>query len=254
VGRLLFLLPILAWAQAPTGRVHGVITNAFAAGPVTVRIFSVDPAEAPIEEQADDAERFNLRSIKPGWHVLSIDAPGFHDFVHAVKVEAGKDIDLGTLSPPLQDCTSGCNKSMPLAVLTVCEALESRERYDHAEVVIVGIFKSGLDETLRQDCPNQLVTGDVGSGQIGWMSAIALTRPTDPPESLRAEIEKKRAIVLASGPPGAHPRPERVTALYGRLVSPSGLTSVPCCTAPVEINAAPARLVGLDERDFRVLR
>jgi hypothetical protein len=86
------------------------------------------------------------------------------------------------------------------------------------------------------------------------MSAIALTHPTDAPESLRAEIEKKRAIILASGPPGAHPRPERVVALYGRLVSPSGLISIPCCTAPVEINAAPARLVGLNERDFRVLR
>jgi hypothetical protein len=133
--------------------------------------------------------------------------------------------------------------------MTVCEALKNRDQSDFNPVVIVGIFKSGLDETLRQDCPNQLVTGD-----IGWMSAIALTRPTDPPESLRPEIEKKRQIILNSGPPGAHPRPERVTALYGRLVSPSGLTSIPCCTALVEINAAPARLIGLDERDFRVLR
>ena len=196
MGRLLFLLPLLACAQAPTGRVHGTITNASAAGPVNVRIFSVDLPETPVEVDADDAERFNLRNIQPGWHILSIDGPGFRDFVHAVKIEAGQDIDLQTLSPPLQDCTLGCSKSMPLTVLTVCEALQSREQYNLYNVVLVGIFKSGLDETLRQDCPNQLVTGD-----IGFMSAIALTHPADPPESLRAEIEKKRAIVLSSGPP-----------------------------------------------------
>ena len=254
MGRLLFLLPILAWAQAPTSSVHGVIKDASTAGPVTVRIRSLDLSENPVDVETDDAERFNFRNIVPGWHILSINGPEFYDFVQAVKVEAGQDVDLHVLSPFLQGCAI-CN-SVPVnsmrfdpTVLTVCEAIEKRDSLRLMPVVIVGIFKSGLDETLRQDCPNQLVTGD-----IGWMSAIALTRPTAPPDSLRDEIEKKRQVVLASGPPGAHPRPERVTALYGRLVSPSGLTSIPCCTAPVEIQAAPARLLGLDERDFRVLR
>jgi hypothetical protein len=237
VRRLLFLLPILAWAQAPTGSVHAV---------------AVDHAGAVIPA----AEIRTHSTEAPDRNIASITAQGFREAVRAI--HPGQDLGdvvLDVWPFPIGVLTVGeSTPPPPPTVLTVCEALEKRDRFDQMRVVIVGIFKSGLDETLRQDCPSQLVTGDIGSGQIGWMSAIALTRPTDPPESLRAEIEKKRAVILKSGPPGAQPRPERVVALYGRLVSPSGLTSIPCCTAPIEIQAAPARLVGLDERDFRVLR
>jgi hypothetical protein len=256
------LVPILAWAQIPAGSVHGVIKSGFDR-PANIRLFGVNPAHPATDVQADQAEKFQLQHIDPGWYILSVEQPEFYQFVQAVKVEPGQDNDLGTVAPTFDFCkvmglcsgksfTRGVSEPLPSPpplVLTVCEALRDLERYNLDSVVIVGIFKSGLDETLREDCPNQLVTGD-----IGWMSAIALTRPTAPPDSLRDEIEKKRQIILNSGPPGAHPRPERVTALYGRLVSPSGLTSSPCCTAPAEINAAPARLLGLDERDFRVLR
>jgi hypothetical protein len=225
VGRLLFLLPLLACAQ--------------------VRPNVVDPSGAPIPDAL-----VTVQHADSTWSVVSIAAPGFREAVHPIP--AGREAELGRIVLDLGPSSEGPFTGRPprrprIQVLTVCEALDN---HDHlyleylGSVVIVGIFKSGLDETLRQDCPNQLVTGE-----IGWMSAIALTHPTDPPESLRAEIEKKRANVLAGAPPGA-----RVTAFYGRLVSPSGLTSIACCTAPVEINAAPARLLGLDERDFRVLR
>jgi hypothetical protein len=227
VGRLLFLLPLIACAQ--------------------IQPNVVDPSGAPIPDVVVTVQRADST-----WSVVSIEAPGFREAVHPVPL--GRETELERIVLELGPSSEGPLTGRPprrprIQVLTVCEALDNRDPLYLTSVVIVGIFKSGLDETLRQDCPNQLVTGDVG-----WMSAIALTHPADPPESLRAEIEKKRAIVLASGPPGAHPRPERVIALYGRLVSPSGLTSIPCCTAPVEINAAPARLVGLDERDFHVLR
>jgi hypothetical protein len=131
----------------------------------------------------------------------------------------------------------------------VCEALENRESISYQRVVIVGIFKSGMDETLRLDCSAQLVTGEVG-----WPSSIGLTRPSMPPESLRDEVEKKRAEVLKSGPPGAQPRPERVVGLYGIFISLDGLTKAPCCSATVETVLPPARLFGLSEKDFRVIR
>ena len=55
------------------------------------------------------------------------------------------------------DCPSNPTPALEISkphVLTVCEALEGWDRYNLETVVIVGIFKSGMDEneTLRQDC------------------------------------------------------------------------------------------------------
>jgi hypothetical protein len=103
--------------------------------------------------------------------------------------------------------------------------------------------------SLRLDCPFQLVTGEVG-----WPSSIGLTRPSQAPDALREEVEKKRQEVLKSGPPGAQPRPERVVGLYGIFVAPAGLASAPCCSAAVETTLPPARLFGVAEKDLRVIR
>jgi hypothetical protein len=135
------------------------------------------------------------------------------------------------------------------AVLTVCEALSSLDRRNLETVVLVGIFKSGMDETLRQDCPLQLVTAGVS-----WPNSIGLSNPAPPPDAFRDQIEKKRAQLIAGYSPEAKPRPERVVGLYGRLASPSGLTSVSCCQGSVETTIPPARLFGLAERDLRVIR
>jgi hypothetical protein len=105
-----------------------------------------------------------------------------------------------------------------------------------------------MDETLRLDCPTQLV-----AGEVGWPSSIGLTRPSMPPDALRDKIEQKRQEILKSGPPGAQPRPERVIALYGKFAIPAGLTNAPCCSAAVETVLPPARLFGAAEKDLRVI-
>jgi hypothetical protein len=206
VGRLLFLLPPVLWAQAPA--------------------------------------ELRIRSVNPVWNVVSAWTPEYRETVKAVRVDA-----LQEAIAPREFPNIYAQAHLAVTVLTVCEALENRDRFNFLDVVIVGIFKSGMDETLRQDCPHQLVTGE-----IAWPNAIALSNAASPPEDLRVEIEKKRAQVIASYPPEAHPRSERVVGLYGRLASPTGLTSVPCCQGSVETTIAPARLFGLAERDFRVIQ
>jgi hypothetical protein len=222
--------------------VRGIVT----AGAV-VRLVRADGTGQAADTQAGRDGNFEFRDVPPGWVILSAVASGFHEIVRAIRVEAAstdagdlRRMMLLVLARPAQE---------PVRILTVCEALDSRDAINRGRVVIVGIFKSGMDETLRLDCPSQLI-----SGELGWPSSIGLTRPAQPPDELREEIEKKRAEVLKSGPPGAQPRPERVVALYGIFVSLAGLTSAPCCQAAVETAISPARLFGISERDFRVIR
>jgi hypothetical protein len=206
VARLLFLLPVLMWAQTPA--------------------------------------EIRLRVVDSHWSIVSAWTPGQREAVKAVRVDAAQ---AGVT--PVEFPRVAAPPFARVSVLTVCEALDGRDHYNLDTVVIVGIFKSGTDETLRQDCPRQLVTGEVA-----WPNAVALSNPGTPPENLRDEIEKKRAEVIASYPREAQPRYERVVGLYGLLASPSGLSSVPCCRGSVETTIAPARLFGLGERDLRVIQ
>lgn len=201
MGRLLFFLPLLTWAQTPA--------------------------------------EIRIRPVDGGWKIVSAWLPGHREVVRAIQAEASP--------PPLAPLPD--QPSSPVSVLTVCEALNGLDRVNLDTVVIVGIFKSGMDETLRQDCPNQLVTGEVA-----WPNSIGLTNPANPPDRFTKEIEKKRAELISGYPTEAKPRPERVVGLYGRLASPMGLTSVPCCRGSVETTIPPARLFGLAERDQRVIR
>jgi len=202
VGKLLFLLPALVWAQSPA--------------------------------------EIRIRPVSPEWQIVSAWMPGHREAVRTVP--AGQYVPQLTPSP-------ASDGSAPTVVLTVCEALSNLDRLNFETVVIVGIFKSGMDETLRQDCPRQIVTAEVS-----WPNAIGLSNPAEAPEALRDQIEKKRAELIAAYSQEAKPRPERVVGLYGRLASPSGLTSVSCCRSSVETTIPPARLFGLAERDLRVIR
>jgi hypothetical protein len=74
------------------------------------------------------------------------------------------------------------------------------------------------------------------------------------PDELRGEVEKKRQQILASAPPEAPLRPERVVGLYGVFNSLTGLSVSPCCGAAVETTFPAARLFGIGETDLRVIR
>jgi hypothetical protein len=202
VGKLLFLLPVLTWAQPPA--------------------------------------EIRIRPVNSGWKIVSAWLPGHREVVNAIQADASP----ANFPPP-----SAKSASSPATVLTVCEALNSLDRLNLDTVVIVGIFKSGMDETLRQDCPNQIV-----SGEVAWPNAVGLTNPANPPDRFTKEIQEKRAQLIAGYPAEAKPRPERVVGLYGRLASPAGLTSVPCCHGSAETSIPPARLFGLVEQDLRVIR
>ena len=249
VGRLLFLLPAMIWAQTPSGGVHGLTFDPIGTKIVSLKaqLHSVERPPFAASVRSDSLGQFRFNEIDPGWYILSAVAAGFRQLAKAIRVDAGKDIDAGQLHLPIEP-----NPLLKFEthVLTVCEALEGWDRYNMETVVIVGIFKSGMDETLRQDCTRQLKTGEVA-----WPNAIALSNAATPPDKLRAEIEKKRDQVLAGYPAGAQPRSERVVGLYGRLASLAGLTSVPCCGGSVETTIAPARLLDPSEReDFSVIR
>jgi hypothetical protein len=225
-------------------------------GPIwraSVRLIHPDGTGEPLDTQTDRAGAFEFRDVAPGWYILSSFGRGFGDAVKAAHIEDAS-IDTGVLTPLVGRVTEGNffgpePPPPPIRVLTVCEALENRDTLRYQEVVIVGIFKSGMDETLRLDCPTQLVTGEVG-----WPSSIGLTGPSMPPDKLRGAVEKKRQEVLKSGPPGAQPRPERVVGLYGTFADASGFTSAPCCMAALETVLPPARLFGVAEKDLRVIR
>jgi hypothetical protein len=221
----------------------GSIRGSTAPG-ANVRAAPVDGSAESIAGKADGDGGFEFPNVAAGWYILSSSAPNFRDAVTAVRVPIQGFADAGSLR--LQPSSS---TPTPVRVLTVCDILENRDIFTLQRVVIVGIFKSGMDETLRLDCPLQLVTG-----QVGWPSSIGLTRPSEPPDSLRDAVEKKREEVIQSGPPGAQPRPERVVGLYGIFVAPAGLNNSPCCSAPVETVLPPARLFGIAEKDLRVIR
>jgi hypothetical protein len=226
-------------------------------GGAKVRLAPVDGAKPSTDADTASQGRFEFFNVLPGWYILYFTANGFRETVHALQVVDGAnevipmELQPGQCSESAETVTCGsaddCARRIP--VLTVCEALESGPASCHRKVVIVGIFKSGMDDTLRLDCPFQLVTGEVG-----WPSSIGLTRPSQPSDLLRDEIEKKRQEVLKSGPPGAQPRPERVVGLYGYLAFPAGLTNAPCCNAAAETTLPPARLFGIGEKDLRVIR
>jgi len=217
----------------------------------TVRLASVEGA-SPSLDAGVNRGGFEFLGVPPGWYVLAVSADGFGETVRGIHVVDGSN-EPGPLDVRYRVCSESAETVSPRIppILTVCEALKGGFGYPcyYRPVVVVGIFKSGMDETLRLDCPEQLVSGDVG-----WPSAIGLTNPLPPPEALRAEIEKKRQEVLKSSPPEAPLRPERVVGLYGHLASLAGLTAAPCCKAPVETVLPPARLFGLSERDPRVIR
>jgi Carboxypeptidase regulatory-like domain len=225
-------------------------------GGATVRLIRPDGTGQSIKTQTDRTGAFEFLDVAPGWYVLSGFAPGFTDAVKLADIEDGST-NTGVLTLPVNRNLGGAivypvSKPLPpspIPVLTVCEALEKRDAISGQLAVIVGIFKSGMDETQRLDCPFQLMTGEVG-----WPSSIGLAGPALPPDALRNEIEKKRAEVLKSGPPGAQPRPERVVGLYGTFVAVDGLISAPCCSAAVETTIPPARLFGPSEKDLRVIR
>ena len=245
---LIFLLPMLAWAQAPAS-VHGSVKDTSA----EIRLTPVDRPEGALQGRVDANGRFQFANIAPGWYILSAAAERAEN-VKAVHVREGLDIDIGDVSPLAHvSVCAGCwmvrtaDSPPPVPILSVCEALTRPLNFD--PVIIVGIFKSGMDPTLRQDCPNELRSGDVC-----WLSAIALYGSTEPPDQYRDQIEKKVAEIYASYPTAAKPRPERLVGLYGILIMPGGLTSAPCCHAAAETTFAPARLIGIDEKDRRVIR
>lgn len=219
----------------------GSIRGTTAAG-ASVRVAPVDGSSESIGNKADAAGKFAFPKVPAGWYILSASIPG-SEIAQAVRVDS--ELDIGPLNFP----NAPRSAQSGISVLTVCEALENRDTIGYQRVVIVGIFKSGMDETLRLDCPFQLVTGEVG-----WPSSIGLTRPSMPPDSLGEAVEKKRAEVLKTGQPGAQPRPERVVGLYGIFVAPVGLAGALCCRAAVETTFPPARLFGVAEKDLRVIR
>ena len=201
------------------------------------------PADGSRDSQSifsDRAGRFEFSGVLPGWYVL---AAG--NLVRAVRMQQ-VSIDVGLLIAPPAIARSAVD---PIPIVTVCEALERRDALSYRHAVIVGIFKSGMDETLRLDCPTQLM-----SGELGWPASIGLTRPAQAPDELRDQVEKKRRQVLASSPPEAPLRPERVVGLYGVFVSLAGLTAARCCSAAVETVLPPARLFGAGETDLSVVR
>lgn len=254
---MIFLLPMLAWAQAPAV-VHGSIADPTnLASQTNLRLIPVDRPEDAVQARIEAKGYFQLANVVPGWYLLAAGV-NYPEKVKALHIEAGQDVDTGEILPGLDFvsaygvCThcipNQWYKPPPVQILSVCEALATPESF-RSPVIIVGIFKSGMDQTLRQDCPNELRSGDVG-----WLSAIALSGSTEPPDQYRDQIEKKKAEIYASYPAAAKPRPERLVGLYGILIMPDGLTSAPCCHAAAETTFAPARLIGINEKDFRVIR
>ncbi|HEY1759615.1 MAG TPA: carboxypeptidase-like regulatory domain-containing protein [Bryobacteraceae bacterium] len=222
-------------------------TNSTTAG-VKVRLAPIDGSSPSINVACANQGRFEFPDVTPRWYILSVgENEAFLETVRVIHVVDGST-EVGDIDIRLGIIYEGPTAINSVPVLTVCEALARPAAFNQGNVVIVGIFKSGMDETLRLDCPTQLTTGEVG-----WPSSIGLTRPSNPPDYLREEIEKKRQEILKSGPPGAQPRPERVVALFGLFVALEGLTVAPCCSTPIETVLPPARLFGIGEKDLRVI-
>ena len=204
-----------------------------------VRLAAVDGSAPSVRTTAGRAGAFEFANVAPGWYIL---AAG--DTARAIQV-GRSDVDAGAL----KSRTAVRSMGGSVRILTVCEALDQRDSLSYRRVIIVGIFKSGMDETLRLDCPTEL-----RSGELGWPSSIGLTGVSRAPDEFRAQVEKKRQQVLSSSPPEAPLRPERVVGLYGVFVSLAGLTAAPCCKGAVETVYPPARLFGIFEVDLSVIR
>ena len=207
----------------------------------SVRLFRPEGGAAMIATP-DARGEFGFPNLMPGWYMLSSSAPGRLETVKAVHLEgsAAVEFDRGAPVRRIQGSTP---------ILTVCEALDQRDSLEHRPAVIVGIYKSGMDETLRLDCPFELTAGG-----IGFPASIGLTHTSQAPDQFRDQVEKKRQEILASAPPAAPLRPERVVGLYGRFVSLAGLAKAKCCSSPVETVLPPARLFGINDTDLRVIR
>lgn len=220
------------WGHAPAG--------------ATIRLSPYDGSD-PLRAKTGKDRVFRFPGQSVGQYILAASLPGFRETVKSIswgRNVPGHVVPVDFDLAPLPGVLRG-----PIPVVTVCEALNQCDSLTGQPAVVVGVFKSGIDETLRLDCGAELRSGD-----LGWPSAVGLTKVAQPPENLRNEIEKKRQQILKSAPPEAPLRPERVMGLYGRFVSVAGLTSEKCCASAVQTNLPPARLFGLDEKDLRVIR
>jgi hypothetical protein len=206
-----------------------------------IRLLRPDGSQ-PMSATAGRRGEVIFSNLAEGPYILSASLRGFRETVKAVQVQGATTVEF-TL-PPTRP-----TERFFTPILTVCEALDQRDSLTSQLVVIVGVFKSGMDETLRLDCPTQLV-----SGEVDWPSSIGLTNVAPPSEIFRDPVEKKRQEILATALPEAPPRPERVVGFEGRFVSLAGLSSAKCCSAAAETSLPPARLFGVNERDLRVIR
>lgn len=216
-----------------------------ARGTFLIRLLHLDGTEVARTRVGYRAS-FEFRDTPPGRYLIAASEP-LAEAVKAVQVAGDQPFDAGLII--VGGGELHLNPGAP-PVLTVCEALDRRDTLAWLpQLVVVGVFKSGMDETLRLDCPNELVSSD-----IGWPSSIGLTNVQPPPEDLRDQIEKKRQQILKAAPPEAPLRPERVVGLYGKFVALEGLTSAKCCSSQIQTSLPPARLFGVNETDLRVIR
>ena len=156
-----------------------------------------------------------------GWYILSSSAPNFRDAVTAVRVPIQGNADAASLR--LQPLGS---TPRPVRVLTVCDILENRDIFTLQRVVIVGIFKSGMDETLRLDCPLQLVQAK-SVGQAQSVSPALRSHQIRCATQLKRSARKLSKVVRRGRSPGRNAS----SACTGSL-SPLRASRIPPVVAP----------------------
>jgi hypothetical protein len=230
-------------AQAPTGSVTGKAVDPgmmFVPLP-SVGIIAGSNSFSGTTADGDNTGAFRLSGIPVGDYIFAAKVRGFREIVQFVKVEAGKETNLGTVLLPLGSCddpgvtcSGPKNGSAAIPVIGVCDALTKRDLYFSRQVIVVGrLSETKRETTLSADCPFSLATGS-----FAWPSSIAVADAAGarlPVLPAGFEWDEKALDQAKRSLPEAGKK-ERLAAIFGRFESPAGLVTLDC---PRRVSCSP---------------
>jgi hypothetical protein len=248
-------LAMAALAQAQTGSVTGKTVDPdmqFIPGP-SVGIIAATTSFPGTTADGDKTGGFRLKAIPAGDYIFAAKVRGFREIVRFVKVEPGKETNLGTVLLPLGSCDdpgvtcSGSKSgSASIPVISVCEALVKRDLYFSHQVIVVGrLSQTKRETTLTADCPFSLATGS-----FAWPISIAVSDAAGaklPALPAGFKWDEKALDKAKRSLPGG-----RLAAIFGRFESPAGLVTLDCprrlnCSHGMTMLSIPPALLIQDE-------
>lgn len=203
--------------------------------------------------------RFQFSPVAAGEYVIVARAAGFQSRVLTLHVSSEHEADVGTLELRIGSCdnpgtycdyfSGGAPPRPQVAVVDLCEALKSPDRYGNKLMVIIGILTTVRGwPALTATCDSMLA-----SGGLTWTNTVLLPEGAVPQQSSTfpsvPDLKRKLADLALAVRKTSGSATAKVVGVSGFLDVPDGLQIVPCtgdfCARP-DITMPPASFLRVD--------